>query len=550
MERNRKLPYAVLSTLLLSAVTAAACSNGGGKAGDPQTPAPAPAPAPSNTQGTEPKPEGAYEIKWLRAIDVSKPYDPGKDVIKDAVEKALNIKFNVELVDNQQYKTKLNLKMSSGDVPDLVRIDVADDFQKYAPQGAFVDLTTLINEKDTPNLIKEVPPAILELSKVNGKIYGIPYAGGPGSGYRWNIVMRSDYLQAAGLQLPKTLDEYYAALKKIKEQKPEVIPLGGYTAQIGETKYANNSFDLVFGAFGVTPGYFTQKDGKFSNYDIDPRTKDALAFLQKMYAEGLIDKEFATIKEEQLRDKLYAGKLFSWMGWWSTASDYDTQIETFEAKKSGKLGKDDKLPDQSNQPFKYLALTDALTGKDGTYVAPQGAPFSQVFAISAKTKDPKRLLSIIDKGLTADNQQLSIWGIENVDFAIENGKLKQKVDHIDPKTQVDKDGNFRGMQGYTWAPGLNGWPRYLEATPLRREQALGIAIQNKYQIQDASNYLTSPTKIAKLKELNTLRDSYFTQIIMGGDLKKFDEFAAKWKSQGGDQILKELEESYKQKLGK
>lgn len=541
MHKAKKLPYAAISVLLAGSVALVACSKDNEAGSAPQG---------SAGSGTEPQQQAPYEIKWLSQIDVSKPYDPSKDVVKAAVEKALNVKFNVELVDNQQYKTKLNLKMSSDDVPNLVRIDFADDFQKYAVQGAFVDLTTMINEKDTPNLLKEVPKDVLDQAKVNGKLYGIPYAGGPGSGYRWNIVMRTDYLKSLNLQTPKTLDDYYAALKKIKEAKPDIIPLGGYTSQIGEVKYANNSFDHIFGAFGVTPGYFSQMDGKFSNFDIDPRMKEALAFLQKMYAEGLIDKEFATLKEEQLRDKLYAGKLFSWMGWWSTANDYDTQIETFELKQAGKLGKDDKLPDQSALPYKYLTLADALPGKNGVYVAPKGAPFGQVFAISAKTKDPKQLLAIVDKGLTLENQMLSVWGIEGVDYKVENGKIRQITDHIDQKTRTDKDGNFRGIQSYTWAPGLNGWPRYLEATPERQAQSLGIAINNKYQIEDAANYLTSATKISRLKELNTLRDSTFTQIIMGADLNKFDEFVTKWKSQGGDQILKELEESYKQKQGK
>lgn len=543
-KRKRGLSM-VLPLLLAGTTVLAAC----GKDDEAQPQAGATAPPQTATATAAPKPAETYEIKWLRAIDVTKPYDPNKDVIKAQIEKNLNVKFNVEMVDNQQYKTKLNLKMASNDIPDIVRMDFADDFQKYAAQGAFADLTGLINEKDTPNIMKEIPKEVFELAKVNGKIYGIPYIGGPGSGYRWNLVMRNDFLQAAGGQMPKTLDEYYETLKKIKTAKPNVIPLGGYTSQIGEVKYANNSFDHIFGAFGVTPGYFTQKDGIFSNYDTDPRMKDALAYLQKMYAEGLIDKEFATIKEEQLRDKLYSGKMFSWMGWWSTASDYDTQIETFELKNSGKLDKDGKLPDQSEQPYKYLALTDAIPGKNG-YVAPQGAPFGQVTAISAKTKDPKQVLAIIEKGLTKENQMLSVWGVENADYKMENGKLKQVVDIIDPKTQTDKDGNFRGIQVYTWAPGLKGWQHYLEAVPLRRSISLGLAINNKYQIQDASNYLVSPTKLAKLKELNTMRDAAFTQIIMGGDIKKFDEFVESWKKQGGDQILKELGEAYKQKLGK
>ncbi|MDU0200613.1 hypothetical protein RQP52_05890 [Paenibacillus sp. PFR10] len=378
----------------------------------------------------------------------------------------------------------------------------------------------------------------------------MPYQGGPGAGYRWNLVLRKDYLESAGAQVPKTLHEYDNLLKKIKAAKPDVIPLGGYTAQIGQQKYANNSFDHIFGAFGVTPGYFTEKNGTFSNYDINPKMKEALLYLQKMYAEGLIDKEFATIKEEQLRAKLFSGKLFSWMGWWSTPNDYDTQVETNELKKTGKLASDGKLPDQSFQPLKYLTLTDSIVGSDGKAVAPAGAPFGQMHAISAKTKDPKKVLSVIENSLSLENQMLTVWGIEGEDYKIDNGKMKLITDLLDPKTQQDKNGNFRGVQSYLFAPGLKGWPRYLESLPLRQSQALDVAINNKFQITDASNYLDSPTKIAKLVELNTMRDSVFTQIIMGADGKKFDEFVEKWKSQGGTQILSELEASFKKKSGK
>ncbi|MBW7455389.1 extracellular solute-binding protein [Paenibacillus sepulcri] len=556
-KQKKKWSFGVLAAVMIGTLAISGCgsNNNGANGGTNDQPANTTTSAaaaettdtPEATADSQP-----YELKWLKGQDISLPYDPSKDVIKQAIEKKLNIKIIPEMVDVQQYKTKLNLKMSSGDIPDVTRIDFADDFQKYAQQGAFVDLTDMINPTDTPNILKEVPMEIFEQAKVNGKIYGIPYQGGPGAGYRWDLAMRTDYLKEAGATVPKTLDEYYNLLKKIKEAKPDVTPLGGYTAQIGQQKYANNSFDNIFGAFSVTPGYFTEQDGKFSNYDIDPRMREALLFLQKMYAEGLIDKEFATIKEEQLRAKLYSGKLFSYMGWWSTPNDYDMQIETNELIKSGKLAADGKLENQAEQPFKYLTLTGSLVGADGKAVAPSGAPFSQMSAISAKTKDPKKVLSIIEESLSPENQMLTVWGIEGEDYTIIDGKMKNVTvtELVDPKTQQDKNGNFRGAQAYTFAPGLNGWPRYLESLPLRFSEALGVAINNPYQITDASNYLDSPTKIAKLVELNTMRDAVFTQIIMGGDIKKFDEFVEKWKSQGGTQILAELEESFKKKSGK
>ncbi|SFA81111.1 putative aldouronate transport system substrate-binding protein [Cohnella sp. OV330] len=554
--QKKKKSIGLASAVLVGTLAVAGCSNGNNENGAASESASAPASstaAASSSAGASPSASAStepYTLKWLKAQDISVPYDPDNDIVKQTIEQKLNVKIDAEMVDVQQYKTKLNLKMSSEDIPDVVRIDFADDFQKYAPLGAFVDLTDLINEQDTPNIMREVPPEVFEQAKVNGKIYGIPYQGGPGAGYRWDLVMRKDYLEAAGASVPKTLDEYYNLLKKIKADHPDVIPLGGYTAQIGQVKFANNSFDQIFGAFGVTPGYFTETDGKFSNYDIDPRMKDALLFLQKMYKEGLIDKEFATIKEEQLRAKLYSGKLFSWMGWWSTASDYDTQVETSELIKNKKLGANEKLPDQSKEPFKYLSLTGSLTGADGKAVAPAGAPFSQMTAISAKTKDPKKVLSIIEESLSPENQMLTVWGIEGEDYNIENGKMVTVTDLLDPTTKQDKNGHYRGTQSYLFAPGLNGWPRYLESLPLRFSQSLDVAINNKYQITDASNYLDSPTKVAKLVELDTMRDSVFTQIIMGGDINKFDDFVEKWKSQGGTQILSELEASFQKKAGK
>ncbi len=552
-QQKKKWSYGVVAAALTGVLMVTGCSNNNsGNASPSATPSPSASSvsSPSASASETPQAEEPYELKWLKAQDISKPYDPAQDVVKQAIEEKLNIKIIPEMVDVQQYKTKLNLKMAGGDIPDVVRIDFADDFQKYAQQGAFVDLTDLINETDTPNIMREVSAEAFEQAKVNGKIYGIPYQGGPGAGYRWDLVMRTDYLKEIGAETPKTLDEYYNVLKQIKAKYPDVIPLGGYTAQIGDVKYANNSFDNIFGAFSVTPGFFTEKDGKFSNYDIEPQMREALLFLQQMYKEGLIDKEFATIKEEQLRTKLYSGKLFSWMGWWSTPGGYDTQIETNMLIKSGDLKADGTLPDQSNEPYKYLTLTDSLVGPDGNAVAPAGAPFSQMNAISVKTKDPKKVLAIIEESLSPENQMLTVWGIEGEDYKVENGTMKAVTDLVDPTTMKDPDGHFRGIQSYLFAPGLNGWPRYLESLPLRFAESLGTAINNKYQIRDASNYLESPTKIAKLVELNTMRDSVFTQIIMGGDIKKFDDFAEKWKSQGGSQILSELEASFKVKSGK
>ena len=498
--------------------------------------------------------EPPLEIKWFNQFEQSKPYDQEKDELKKAIEKQLNVKFIADFASFADYAQKLDLKIASGDIPDIIwRLNYETGFKKYASQGIFYDLTNEISETKTPNLYSAVGQQYWDLVKYNSKILAIPYQQGPGAGFRWNLIMRQDYLNTIGEKQPATIDQYYSVLKKVKESLPDVIPLGAYQQSIGKEAFANNSFDHIFCAFNVTPGYFFQNNGKFGCYDIDPRMKDALLFLKQMYAEKLIDQEFVTLKGTNLNDKLYAGKIFSATGWWTMAAIWDKGIEESELRKANKLGKDEAIKeDLTNEPFKYMLLSDYLSDNNGKGIAPVGAPFSLVFAINAKAKDPQRLLQVIEKAHAPENQLLLWYGEEGKEYKIDNGNLKNiRNETINSETNVDKDGNFRGFEMYSIVTGLNGAPRYLETLPLRNAMAINISLNCKYGVLNASNYLDSPKLLEKATELRTMRDSAFDQIIMGGDVDKiFDEFVMKWKAEGGDQIIKELEESYKMKSGK
>ncbi len=58
-------------------------------------------------------------------------------------------------------------------------------------------------------------------------------------------------------------------------------------------------------------------------------------------------------------------------------------------------------------------------------------------------------------------------------------------------------------------------------------------------------YVTTPAMITKSGELNKLRDSTFTSMIMGETpISEFDTFVEQWKAQGGDEIAQEANEWY------
>ena len=60
-------------------------------------------------------------------------------------------------------------------------------------------------------------------------------------------------------------------------------------------------YDCVFGAFGLYPQIFTEKDGKVVYGAVEPEAKQALEVLHRWYEEGLIDPEMCIRDRESAR---------------------------------------------------------------------------------------------------------------------------------------------------------------------------------------------------------------------------------------------------------
>lgn len=514
--------------------------------------------AESNSNGSEKEEEEApYVLNLLSGVDPARPITPEKDILTREMERKLNVKANIEYIDVQQYAQKLSLRIASGNVPDIVNFTgvtgvTLDDYKKYAGQNILADITLLLNEKDTPNLWKELPEEVAEKAKVKGRIYGIPYNTGPGAGYRWNVLYRKDFLDEMGMQPVRTLEEYNALLKKVKSVKSDVIPLGAY-GSLGDQRFAGNSFDHIIGAFSVQPGYFYLENGEIKAYDIHPRMKEAIAYIRKLYQEGLIDKEWATMKEPNLREKFISGKVFSTLSWWTNANLYDKDIEIFELRKLGKASEAEVLSKKSleMERFNYVSLAQVLTGSDGKNVAGIGSEYTAIRGISARTKDVKKVLSIFDKACVPENNLYANWGKEGRDYLVKSGNMDSSLQgQTDSKTHLWLDGYCRDFGALSLAPNIMGVPKYREALSLRKAEGLNSSLSTSGQISDAAAFLESDTKIARMKEIYTMRDIYWTQIILGSDISKFDEFVEKWRTQGGGQILKELTASYREQQDK
>ncbi|MDR3341263.1 MAG: extracellular solute-binding protein [Treponema sp.] len=200
------------------------------------------------------------------------------------------------------WNTQKPLVLASGQLPDiffarttLVESDVLSNL------GLFVPLDPLI-EKYGENLkrIFAADPSIKSfVTAYDGHIYGLPQKmPRRPRAYSLNGINQA-WLDKLGLEMPTTTDEFYNVLKAFKTRDPNG---NGIADEIPWSFQAFN--DLAgctdfFGAFGIAESlgetWLSVTNGKVQYIAAQDGFQDAIAWLNKLYAEQLIDQEAFTM---------------------------------------------------------------------------------------------------------------------------------------------------------------------------------------------------------------------------------------------------------------
>jgi ABC-type glycerol-3-phosphate transport system substrate-binding protein len=112
---------------------------------------------------------------------------------------------------------KLTTSLSSSDSPDVVEFGNTQA-QTFEAAGAVVDLTEHQADLGGDDLLQ----SLLEAGTYDGKFYAVPYYAGARV-----IIYRKDLFEAAGVEIPTTLDEFLAAGVALKEANADVPNFSG-----------------------------------------------------------------------------------------------------------------------------------------------------------------------------------------------------------------------------------------------------------------------------------------------------------------------------------
>lgn len=230
-------------------------------------------------------------------------------VIKD-IEEKFNCKFEFIHPPVGQAQDNFTIMMADSTLPDMIFCGGIDNYypggveMAYA-DGVLYDYTDYIGEEYTPNfynLIKDdefLKKAVTDdegrIIRLGAKICGSEEAdltfAGP--------LIRKDYLEATGMDVPTTIDQWTALFQAMKDNGVE-YPLAVHASggnDLGPL-FTTNMFSSAYGV--AANDYYIKDDGTVAFGPYEDSYKDYLTLLNQWYEAGYINPDFTTQTENDI----------------------------------------------------------------------------------------------------------------------------------------------------------------------------------------------------------------------------------------------------------
>ncbi|TBL75314.1 extracellular solute-binding protein [Paenibacillus thalictri] len=444
---------------------------------------------------------------------------PDNAEIVQELNKKLNIDLKIQWVPNDNYDNKLETLAAANNMPDLYTIRDIKRYLSWQQKGILMDVKPSLNQY--PNLVKYLGEDGFKILNPKDKYYGLPYYV-PET--RDSLAIRQDWLDKLNLKMPTTIDEFYSVAKAFATQDPDgngKQDTVGFSFAVNPQTGVFERLAFLQGAFGLANGW-KEENGKLIPYQTQvSELKDMVAFLQKAYNEGVLDKDFAVNKLRDPLNKFEASKV---------GTGYVNPNEVYSSTIPSVTKVDPKAKVVQLLPPKGPKGQATLTGTGGT----------QKVVINGKI-DPKkqqRILKLLDYMMSDEGTDLIKNGIEGVDYKKVDGNKYEKLDFDKNRPQILSLWFLRRYDPLI---------QVFKFSDPQLAQNLSVWAENnaKYAWKNPGAGLVSDTNVKIGASLDQkLAQALVKAIIDKESVDTIDKAVADWKSGGGDKIIKEINDAY------
>lgn len=441
--------------------------------------------------------------------------DLNEDFVAKKLQEITGFQVQYDQMPQENADQMLMMEVASGTDYDILFTSV-NQYNMLSAQGALKPLNALLEKY--PYIQEVTMDSLWNLTTTeDGTIYGIPQ-GEYGLIYG-GIGYRVDLFEKYGWTAPNTVDELYELCKEIKE-KTGLIPIATKHTWIEE----------IASGFGLDYDYVVNEDGTVTSKWRDPAMKEYIAFMAKLYSEGLIDPDLPVNTSAMVEEKVTSGQaaMFSMKAW--NRITWEPALQEVEA--------DAKMDDF------WIALEDA----DGNRHINATPSVTYVACIPATCDDEVAdlVFQMIARRLEPDTYWLMNCGIEGTHWQYDENGIPSPIQPI-----FGEEMNYGDKM---WI-GIN----------ITEHMKTKLCRQNKdwrcWEIFSAAQVKTidykfngNPLSLATCEAyttynsaLSTKMSDYMLAVIAGTDsLDNYDAMMAEWEAEGGLEVEEGLTKWYQE----
>lgn len=455
--------------------------------------------------------------------------DPSSNWALDVVEELANVDIILEVPNYQDFATKINLLLASGNLPDIVHGWQKADLENAADAGAFIDHQPYYD--DSPIMQARVSQLAFDLAATpNGLHFAIPMvmsARDPG----WGNLVRYDLLEEYnGGEFPGTIDGYLDFFRWVRDTYADSTPLSSRLAWGGRL-FA--TADTLFLWYGVPPYGTRIENGAVQHNFTLPAMKEALKLWRQVFEEGILDPEFATSDTAAWVQK----RRERHVSMFSNATDqvlpgYDNLMNIGQVwVYTPPL---DEYPEALDDP-RYMADLSINYGADIFPIS------SHRTGITSNAENPDRAWRVLEAFASDELWDIIAWGREGKEYTVDGGK-RMATDRLYLRDLDDPDSHY-----WTLHLGIISgfWPTQVkygvqaERYPMEWQRAYDSARWLMEKDREVGlNYLsfipTDPDVGRKSGEVNPFISAAIAKAISGQiTLEEFDDEVEKFRQEFG-----------------
>lgn len=455
---------------------------------------------------------------------------------------------------------KINMAIASGEIPDFMVVNET--------QLAMLSKTDLINKEIGDIFLNYASDELKDWFfaddndawdsvTYDGKTIAL-YAKGAAINNAAILWIRKDWLDRLELKVPETMEELYQVMVAFREGDPDGNGIDDTYGMALQKDYMVCAGVAcaggVFNSFGANPGIWIEGENGLEYGSVAEGAREAVAFLAKAYADGLIVEDFASMDGNQASQDVTAGKIGILYGAsWNPMYPLNHSV--------------------ARDPYAdWIAVPVPQSVKGGTPRPQRDASGEYLFVVSAACEHPEAVVKLLNFYVEMYTNQeeyekcchdgvvdqiAGVSGFPQHFVMLKQYDPRKEMKAHDALTNALKTGETKGMtaeeleyyelsKAYLEERNPNGFGAYRVYGPTDSAYAvIDYYDRNRMYVSNRFTRARTPAMIQKMSIVDDKILEFYTKVILGVEsIEQFDRFLREVNELGLADITSEVNKWY------